>query len=199
MPGFVFLSRKVELLGVKIIEFILRNVLPVLNFSKDETFLKEYWSNRQRKKYTVNTIPFQIYSIFFFALYKLTWDVASYFPFSLKGERKRFLFYNQSFFCNQSYKIHSIPQVFTESFAVDFRDHLRSRIICGPFWGSFAVLGSFAVGDHLGYCTDLSSSLWEMCRCYSHWHHVVCCLDVSMNNASVCCSISLRFSSLTSN
>ena len=46
MPGFVFLSRKVELLGVKII--FLRNVLPVLNFSKDETFLKENWSNRQR-------------------------------------------------------------------------------------------------------------------------------------------------------
>ena len=56
MPGFVFLSRKVELLGVKIIEFFLRNVLPVLNFSKDETFLKENLSNRQRKKYTVNTV-----------------------------------------------------------------------------------------------------------------------------------------------
>ena len=34
-------------------------------------------------------------------------------------------------------------------------DHLRSRIICGPFWGSFAVSGSFAVGDHLRYCTIL--------------------------------------------
>ena len=49
------------------------------------------------------------------------------------------------FFCNQSHKIHSIPQVFTGSFAVDFGDHLRLRIICGPFWGSFAVSGSFAV------------------------------------------------------
>ena len=39
VPGFVFLNRKVELLGVKTI--FLRNVLPVLNFSKDETFLKE--------------------------------------------------------------------------------------------------------------------------------------------------------------
>ena len=55
--------------------------------------------------------------------------------------------------CCLSRKIHSIPQVFTGSFAVEFRDHLRSRIICGPFWGSFAVSGSFAVGDHLRYCT----------------------------------------------
>ena len=35
------------------------------------------------------------------------------------------------------------------SFAVNFGDHLRSRIIYGPFWGSFAV------GDHLRYCTRL--------------------------------------------
>ena len=26
--------------------------------------------------------------------------------------------------------------------SVQYRDHLRSRIICGPFWGSFAVLYS---------------------------------------------------------
>ena len=32
---------------------------------------------------------------------------------------------------------------------------MRSRIICSPFWGSFAVSGSFAVGDHLRYCTVL--------------------------------------------
>ena len=36
----------------------------------------------------------------------------------------------------------SIPQFFTEFFAVHVVDHLRSRIICGPFWGSFAVLYS---------------------------------------------------------
>ena len=159
MPGFVFLNRKVELIGVKII--FLRNVLPVLNFSKDETFLKENWSNRQRKKYTVNTIPFQIYSIFFFALYKLTWDVASYFPFSLKGERKRFLFYNQSFFAISPIK--SIPFLkFSRnhlrstlgitcgrgSFAVHFGDHLRSRdhlrlgIICGTVQDCFQVFAN---------------------------------------------------------
>ena len=49
-------------------------------------------------------------------------------------------------FCNQSHKIHSIPQVFTGLFAIDFGDHLRSRIICGLGiicgWGSFAILYS---------------------------------------------------------
>ena len=153
MPGFVFLSRKVELLGVKIIEFFLRNVLPVLNFSKDETFLKENWGNRQRKKYTVNTIPFQFYSIFFFALYKLTWDIASSFPFSLKGERKRFFFYNQSFFVISPIK--SIP------FLKFSRDHLRSTlgITCGR--GSFAIhFGDHLRSrDHLRYCTVPQGSI----------------------------------------
>ena len=44
-------------------------------------------------------------------------------------------------------KIHSIPHLFTGSFAVKIRDHLRSRVICGPFWGLLAVWGSFAVGS----------------------------------------------------
>ena len=35
------------------------------------------------------------------------------------------------------------------------RDHLRSRIICGPFWGSFSIWGSIAARVHLRYCTDL--------------------------------------------
>ena len=39
------------------------------------------------------------------------------------------------------------------SFSVAFGDHLRSRIICGPFWGSFAV------EDHLRYRTVLYRSL----------------------------------------
>ena len=37
MSGFLFLSRQVELVGVKIIDLFLRNVLPVLNFYSDET------------------------------------------------------------------------------------------------------------------------------------------------------------------
>ena len=41
--------------------------------------------------------------------------------------------------------------VLSGSFAVDFRDHLRSGIICGPFWGSSAVSGSFAVLYSLFY------------------------------------------------
>ena len=40
------------------------------------------------------------------------------------------------------------------SFAVHIGDHLRFGIICGPFWGSFPVWGSFAVGDHLRRCTE---------------------------------------------
>ena len=197
MPGFVFLNRKVELLGVKII--FLRNVLPVLNFSKDETFLKENWSNRQRKKYTVNTIPFQIYSIFFFfALYKLTWDVASSFPFSLKGERKRFLFYNHSFFVISPIK--SIP------FLKFSRDHLRSTlgITCGR--GSFAVHS----GDHLRsrdhlrlgiicgtvqYCrclfghilsifqqNDYGKTIWVLKTCHVHQKMVIYPLNVEWVN-----------------
>ena len=51
--------------------------------------------------------------------------------------------------------LHSIPPISGGSFAVQFGDHLRSGIICGPFWGSFAVWGSFPVGDHLRRCTDL--------------------------------------------
>ena len=45
-----------------------------------------------------------------------------------------------------------IPPLFTGSFALDETGHLRSRIICGPFWESFAV------GDHLRYCTVLEPS-----------------------------------------
>ena len=59
-------------------------------------------------------------------------DVASSFPFSSEAERKKFLFHNQS------HKIDSVPQFFTHSFAVDFRDQLGKvsfevhfGIICG--------------------------------------------------------------------
>ena len=34
-------------------------------------------------------------------------------------------------------------------------DNLRPVIVCGPFWRSFTVWGSFAIGDHLWYCTVL--------------------------------------------
>ena len=63
--------------------------------------------------------------------------MVSSFPFSLEGERKRFLFHNQSFFVISPIK--SIP------FLKFSRDHLRSTlgITCGR--GSFAV----HFGDHL--------------------------------------------------
>ena len=58
-------------------------------------------------------------------------------------------------------KIHFIPQHFSGSFAVEIRDHLRWRVICGPFWGLLAVWGSFAVGDHLRYRTRIET----LCPC----------------------------------
>ena len=45
---------------------------------------KKNWSNRQRKKYGWYHILFRFIP-FFYALYKLTCDVASSFPFSLEG------------------------------------------------------------------------------------------------------------------
>ena len=97
---------------------------------------------------TVDTISFSYFFFFFYALYKLTCDPASSFLFSLEGEKKRFLFslegyvVNTPFFIQYQTQIHSIGQFFTGSFAVHLRDHLRSRIICCLFWGSFAVLYS---------------------------------------------------------
>ena len=75
------------------------------------------------------------------------------FPFSLEGKKQRFRFDYLLFLISP---IKSIPFL---NFSRDHlrstsRDHLRStRIICGPFWGSFTVSGSFADGDHLRYCT----------------------------------------------
>ena len=53
---------------------------------------------------------------------------------------------------------------FSGSFAVQNGDHLRSGIICGTVWGSFAVLVSFAVqfGDHLRFWDHLRS--WDHLR-----------------------------------
>ena len=53
---------------------------------------------------------------------------------------------------------------FSGSFSVHNGDHLRSGIICGPIWGSFAVLVSFAVqfGDHLRFWGHLRS--WDHLR-----------------------------------
>ena len=76
MPGFKFLRRQVELLGVKMIELFLRNVLPVLNFYSDETKFEAIAKGRK----AVDTISFSdLFHFFFFfnALYKLTCDLAS--------------------------------------------------------------------------------------------------------------------------
>ena len=50
-------------------------------------------------------------------------------------------------------KLHAILPFPAGSFSVHIGDHLRFAIICGPIWGSFAVWGSFLLGDHLRRCT----------------------------------------------
>ena len=148
MPGFVFLSRQIELLGVKIMEFFLRNVLPVLNFSAT---LKKIEAIDKGRSIRLIPYPFLVcYTAVFSVVTQrgaLTWAGCSVpFPLSLEGERKRFLFYNQSFFVISPIK--SIP--FLSS-----RDHLRStlRITCGR--GSFAV----HFGDHLRSRDHLRSGI----------------------------------------
>ena len=57
--------------------------------------------------------------------------------------------------------IHTIPAsmpfvIFPSgSFAVQFRDHFLSMIICGPIWGSFAVPDHLQSWDHLRTRTEL--------------------------------------------
>ena len=161
-----------ELPGFKIAELFLGNVLLVVIFYRDETFLNVLsWSHNDKgRSIRLISYPFDHISIFFFTLYKLTWDVVSSFPFSLEVERKRFFFIISPNFCNQSHKIHSIDLIFSGSFSLDFGDHLWSRIICGPFWGS-ANLGQSDFGklsivkgskielDYLWYRRSIPGSL----------------------------------------
>ena len=125
-------------LGVKIIEFFLRNVLPVLSFQRRNSSWKKIEAIDKGRSIRLIPYPFQICSIFFFSPC-INWPRCSVLePFIL-----RFLFYNQSFFVISPIK--SIP------FLKFSRDHLRSTlgITCGR--GSFAV----HFGDHLRYCTAL--------------------------------------------
>ena len=59
-------------LGVKIVEFFLRNVLPVLNFQRRNSSLKKIEAIDNGRSIRLIPYPFQIYSTFFLALYKLT-------------------------------------------------------------------------------------------------------------------------------
>ena len=158
-------------LGFKIMEFFLRNVQPVLNFQRRNSSWKKIEAIDKGRSIRLIPYPFQIYSIFS-AWYKLTWDVASWIPFSLEGARKRFLFYNQSFFVISPIK--SIP------FLKFSRNHLRSTL--GITWGR----GSLAVhfGDHLRYCRMATPLIRPIffgpkvavltgfhCFNYCHWLH----------------------------
>ena len=97
-------------------------------FYSDDTFLKPN--------------HFQIYSIFF-RLVQIDLKSSVLHAFLFRRQKKKFPFYNQSFFViSPEDPIHS---------------SIFHGIICGRLWGSLAVSGSFAVGDHLRYCTVLVS------------------------------------------
>ena len=112
MLGFRLLSRQVEHLGVKIIELFLRNVLSVVNFYTDETKFEAIAKGRS----TVDTISFSDLFHFFYTLYKLTYDLASSLPFSLKEQKKRFLFPPASYVVNNLI-LHLISKRFLTSHA----------------------------------------------------------------------------------
>ena len=61
--------------------------------------------------------------------------MASSFPFSLEGEKKRLLFSLAGYVVNSPI-LHLIAKKKIHSSSI------FHRIICGPFWGSFAVLYS---------------------------------------------------------
>ena len=60
---------------------------------------------------------------------------------------------------------------------------MRSRIICGPFWGSFAV------GDHLRYCTAVLRKLFDIRFSSNHCNFSRVCLLVKMVSKTVTRSI----------
>ena len=113
MPGFVFLSRQVELLGVKIIEPVfLHNVLPV---------------NWQRKKYTADTISFFRFIPFFFAWYKLAWDLASSYPASSGFSRPDTTLLWERNHCEQSLAFPSSMRVQVMTTTREFTQRRRRR------------------------------------------------------------------------
>ena len=154
-------------LGVKIIEFFLRNVLPVLSFQRRNSSWKKIEAIDKGRSIRLIPYPFQICSIFFFSPC-INWPRCSVLePFIL-----RFLFYNQSFFVISPIK--SIP------FLKFSRNHLRSTL--GITWGR----GSLAVhfGDHLRYCRMATPLIRPIffgpkvavltgfhCFNYCHWLH----------------------------
>ena len=89
-------------------------------------------------KHSRNHIIFRFIP-FFFRFVQIDLRSGVLHAFFSRRQEKKVPLYNQSFFVISPVRSNPFPQFFTGSFAVDFGDHLRSRIICGPFWGSFAV------------------------------------------------------------
>ena len=100
-------------LGVKIKTSFLLNVLPVLNFHSNEHQMLE----RKEKKIAKRNSSV-IYSFIHFNVLNVVQVLSTF---------------------NIHAKIHSIPLVFTGSLGVDNGDPLQSRMIWGPFWGSFVI------------------------------------------------------------
>ena len=135
VPGFVFLSRQVELLGVK-----RQNKYKIKDFFySDDTFLKPY--------------HFQIYSIFF-RLVQIDPRSGVLHAFLFRRQKKKYPFYNQSRRSNPFLNFSRDHLRSTlgitcgrGSFAVHFGDHLRSRdhlrsgITCG-------TVQNFCTPDH---------------------------------------------------
>ena len=73
------------------IELFVRNLLPIWNFFSDEAKFEAIvkWIS------TFYTISFSDLFHFSYALYRLTCDLASSFPFPLEGEKEKFLFPSQ--------------------------------------------------------------------------------------------------------
>ena len=107
-------------------------------------------------KHSRNHIIFRFIP-FFFRFVQIDLRSGFLHAFFSRRQEKKVPLYNQSFFVISPVRSNPFPQFFTGSFAVDFGDHLRSRIICGPFWGSFAVSGSFAVlySASTGFCPEI--------------------------------------------
>ena len=96
-------------------------------------------------KHSWNHIIFRFIPCFFFCLVQIDLRSGVLHAFFPRRQEKKVPFCNQSFFAISPVRSNPFPQFFTGSFAVDFGDHLRSRIIGGPFLRAFAVSGSFAV------------------------------------------------------
>ena len=116
---------------------------------------------------------------------------------------KKFSFCAKNWNLDPRNKLHTITHFHAGSFTVYTGDHLPLGIIWGPIWGSFPVLGSFAVGDHLHlrllpavscfpkfccYRADTRQNCWwQLERCFLECSHLcLSVLNVLCHSATSC-------------